>query len=253
MESFTLLGIKVHSLTVLELHQKISEAILNNKKLLVFNVNINAYYISKRDKIFNQILNWSDIIFCDGLGVILGARMLGHHIAERITYAEWFPRLSAMSEQKGYKLFLLGGRPGIAEQAAGKLVEKYPQLKIVGVHHGYFNKTGKENEKIIGEINRSQPNILLVCFGMPHQEKWIWENRERLDAQVYLDGGACLDFVSMKVKRAPRWIIRIGLEWLYRLMHEPRRLWRRYLIGNAWFFFSILKAKILEGQTKGDN
>jgi len=248
MESFKLLGIKVHSLNVSELHERIMETIQKNQKLLVLNVNINAYFIAKKDSAFKDILNHAGIVFCDGLGVKLGARILGFHIIEKITYATWFPQLSKICEKNGFSMFLLGGKPGIAEEAAKKLIEKFPKLRIVGFHHGYFSKEGQENDIIVNEINQLQPDILLVSFGMPFQEKWIWTNCGRISAKVYLAGGACLDYASGRVPRAPTWILWLGMEWLFRFVLEPKRLWRRYIIGNTWFIMKLLKIRVWDGK-----
>jgi N-acetylglucosaminyldiphosphoundecaprenol N-acetyl-beta-D-mannosaminyltransferase len=115
-------------------------------------------------------------------------------------------------------------------------------LRIVGVFHGYFNKSagGKENEKVIAQINRCHPDVLIVGFGMPLQEKWLAENLSKLEIKVAMPGGAVFDYMSGRIRRAPRWMTDHGLEWLGRLLIEPRRLWRRYLIGNPLFLLHVI-------------
>jgi N-acetylglucosaminyldiphosphoundecaprenol N-acetyl-beta-D-mannosaminyltransferase len=191
-------------------------------------------------------LNSAEIVFCDGAGVVLGARILGNHIPQRITYADWTWQLAEFAEPRGFTLFFLGARPGVADKAAANLKARYPDLRIVGTHHGYFDKTpgSAENEAVIEQINTVRPNILIVGFGMPLQERWLMENWDRIDANVALTGGAVFDYVSGELQRAPRWMTDNGLEWLGRLLIEPRRLWRRYLIGNPLFLWRVLKQRL---------
>ena len=125
--------------------------------------------------------------------------------------------LSALCEREGFSFYFLGGREGIAQLAADRLRERYPSLKVVGIQNGYFAKTGPENDAVIEQINRSRPDILVLGLGMPLQERWLSENWERVDARIALSGGACFDFISGTVRRAPRWMTDNGLEWLYRL------------------------------------
>ena len=124
--------------------------------------------------------------------------------------------------------------------------ERYPELEIAGVRHGYFDRS--ENEAVVEEINAAAPDILLVGLGMPLQERWLMENRQRLDVGVALTGGAVFDYVSGRVRRGPRLLTRGGLEWLARLLAEPRRLWRRYLVGNPLFLLRVLRQRL---ETRG--
>jgi N-acetylglucosaminyldiphosphoundecaprenol N-acetyl-beta-D-mannosaminyltransferase len=186
------------------------------------------------------------LVFCDGAGVMLGARLLGHHIPERITYADWIWQLAEFAEPRGFTFFFLGARPGVADKAAASLKARYPALRVVGTHHGYFDKTpgSAENEAVIEQINAVKPNILIVGFGMPLQERWLRDNWDHIDANVALTGGAVFDYVSGELQRAPRWMTDNGLEWLGRLLIEPRRLWKRYLIGNPLFIWRVLKQRL---------
>jgi N-acetylglucosaminyldiphosphoundecaprenol N-acetyl-beta-D-mannosaminyltransferase len=151
--------------------------------------------------------------------------------------------LALACQQYDLSLFLLAGKPGVAEVAAGKLKTVAPDLEIA-THHGYFQKTGSENEQVIARINAFRPDILYVGFGMPLQEKWIKNNIDRVETKVFLPLGACLDFYTGQVYRGPRWLTDHGLEWLARLLTEPRRLWRRYLIGNPRFLGRVLKQRL---------
>jgi N-acetylglucosaminyldiphosphoundecaprenol N-acetyl-beta-D-mannosaminyltransferase len=153
--------------------------------------------------------------------------------------------LAAFAAAQGFSLYFLGGRPSVAREAARRLIESYPDLKIAGVRHGYFDHSAgsTQNEAVVAEINAAAPDILLVGLGMPLQERWLMENRERIGAGVVLTGGAVFDYVSGGLRRGPRLLTDNGFEWLARLFVEPRRLWRRYLVGNPLFLLRVLKQR----------
>ncbi len=241
-----MLGVQVHILSVSQLHTSIQELVERGGKSLVLNVNVYCLDLSYSHPWLRSFLNSAAIVFCDGAGVILGARILGHHIPERITYADWMWQLAEFAEPRGFTFFFLGARPGVAEKATARLKERFPALQIVGVHHGYFDKTAgsEENESVIEEINAAQPNILIVGFGMPLQERWLMENWNKIDANVALTGGAVFDYISGELRRGPRWMTDHGFEWLARLIIEPRRLWRRYIIGNPLFIYRVIKQRL---------
>jgi len=140
-------------------------------------------------------------------------------------------------------MLFLGAKPGIARLAANNLIKSHPGL-IIHNHHGFFDHFGKENEKIIDKINGANSDVILVGMGMPLQEKWIKENYDRINSPaVFLPVGALFDYVSETVQRGPQWLTNNGFEWLSRLIIEPKRLWRRYLIGNPKFFFRLITQK----------
>lgn len=246
MTKSKILGIQVTPLSIEILNRAIEENIKNNHKSIFSNVNIQAINLAFKYSWFRDFLNNSDVVFCDGFGVKVAARVLGFHIPERITYAEWTWDLAELCAFNHFSLFFLGGKDGIAFQAAQNLKKHYHNLLIAGLHHGYFNKSSghPENEAVIAAINAAKPDILLVGFGMPIQEQWIQENFDRLDVKVFMPVGAAFDYVSGSVRRAPRWMTDHGLEWLGRLIIEPRRLWKRYIIGIPLFFWRVLMQKI---------
>jgi N-acetylglucosaminyldiphosphoundecaprenol N-acetyl-beta-D-mannosaminyltransferase len=239
-------GVPVAALNVEELHGCLRERIAQGERTLALNVNVHALNLAYEQPWMLQFFHQADLVFCDGTGVILAARMLGSRIPERITYADWAWKLAAFGAAQGYSFFYLGGKPGVAEKAALRLTARFPDLKTAGCHDGYFNKSpgGAENASVIREINATRPDILIVGFGMPIQERWLCDNWERIDAKVLLTGGAVFDYVSGNLRRAPRWMTDHGLEWLGRLIIEPRRLWKRYLIGNPLFFYRMLKQRL---------
>lgn len=214
---------------------------------LVLNVNAHSLNLARREKGLAQVLESADVVFADGAGVVLAARMAGGHLPERITYADWAWDLSRLAESEGLSVYLLGGRPGVPERAAGKLTQAYPGLKIAGTHHGYFDRTtsGGENRRVVEGINASEPDLLLVGMGMPVQEQWLLDNRDYLSARVALNCGAAFDYVSGELRRGPKLLTENGFEWLARLTVEPERLWKRYLIGNPVFLARATKAALV--------
>lgn len=241
-----ILKVRIDSLTVDRLHERIENIIKSEHRAIIAYVNIHALNLAYQQIWLRRFLNQSDVNLCDGAGVILAGRLLGHRIPERITYADWMWQLAQYATERGFTFFFLGSKPGVAQKAGEKLSQRYPALKLVGCHHGYFDKTMhcQENEKVVRLINDAHPDILTVGFGMPLQERWLMENWERLDARIALTGGAVFDYLSGELPRAPRWMTDHGLEWLGRLMIEPKRLWKRYLIGNPLFFWRIFKQKM---------
>jgi N-acetylglucosaminyldiphosphoundecaprenol N-acetyl-beta-D-mannosaminyltransferase len=244
------LGVPVHPLTVAELHGHIQATVEADQHYLLLNVNIHALNLAYRHEWLRDFLRSARIVFCDGAGVILGARLLGYRIPERITYADWMWELAHFSADRSYRLFFLGGRDGVAERAAGQLRDRFPGLAIVGCHHGYFDKTpgSRENEAVLAAINATRPHILVVGFGMPVQERWLLDNWDRVDANVALTGGAVFDYVSGDLRRPPRLLRGLGMEWLGRLFIEPRRLASRYVLGNPLFLWRVIRQRVQKSQ-----
>ena len=236
------LGVGVDPLTVEELHAEIGRLVHSGERGLVLNANAHCLNLCYEDPKLRDFLNGAEVVFCDGVGVMLAARILGRRLPARITYADWIWQLAAFVESEGFSFYFLGARPGVAQAAARRLKERYPGLEIVGVHHGYFDRS--ENEAVVEEINAAAPDILLVGLGMPLQEHWLMENWHRLDAGVALAGGAVFDYASGRLRRGSHLLTGAGLEWLARLLIEPRRLWRRYLIGNPLFLLRVLRQRL---------
>ena len=240
-----ILGVGVDPLEVGELHRRLARAVRREEHALFMNVNAHALNLLYEDEELRSFFGRAQVVFCDGAGVMLAARLLGRRIPERITYADWIWRLASLAAAEGFTLYFLGGRPGVADEAARNLRRLNPGLEVRGTHHGYFDhRAGSpQNEAVIKQINAASPDILLVGMGMPLQERWLMENWERIDARVALTGGAVFDYASGRLRRGPRLLTDNGLEWLARLFIEPRRLWRRYLIGNPLFLWRVLRQR----------
>jgi N-acetylglucosaminyldiphosphoundecaprenol N-acetyl-beta-D-mannosaminyltransferase len=242
MNRVNVLGVGVDPLTVEELHAEIERLVRDRKCGLVLNVNAHCLNLCYEDPKLRDFLNGAEVVFCDGAGVMLAARILGRRIPGRITYADWAWQLAGFAEARNFSLYFLGARPGVAQAAARRLKQRYPGLNMAGVHHGYFDRS--ENEVVVQKINAAAPDILLVGLGMPLQEYWLMENRHKLDAGFALTGGAVFDYVSGRLRRGPRLLVSGGFEWLARLLIDPRRLWRRYLVGIPLFLLRVVKQRL---------
>ncbi len=240
-----ILGVRVDADTLEGLHTHIRDAITADRCVTLLNVNVHALNLACDQPAFRRILNEADRVFCDGKGVQYAARWLGHELPVRITYADWIWQLAPFAMAHDFSFFFLGGREGVAVQAARRLRTRWPTLRILDCHHGYFDHRvhSRENQAVVTAINQANPDILLVAFGMPLQETWLHANRAALTARVALTGGAVFDYVSGNLRRGPDWMTQHGWEWLARLLIEPRRLWRRYLLGNPLFVARILRQR----------
>ncbi len=202
---------------------------------------INADFVVKslHDTELRRILQEADMATADGMPLVWSARLLGVPMKERVTGADMVPALAQLAAQKGYSIYFLGAAPGVAEQAAATLQRLYPTLQIAGCSSPTREEVDRNDHSIVEQCRAAQPDILLVAFGNPKQEKWIYEHAEQLNIPVMMGVGGTFDFIAGVTKRAPQWMQQTGLEWFYRLLCEPRRLWKRYatdLFGFGYFF-----------------
>lgn len=251
-ESVTLLGVRIHTLSAGELIEFITDTVSAGRKACVAYVNTYAINLSIEVPWFRDFINSADVTYCDGFGVKWGARLAGLKIAHRFTPPDWISRLAVECVRQEISLFLLGARPGVAPRAAMALQKHFPGLNIVGTHHGYFDKKpdSVENAQVLEEIRAARPDILIVGFGMPLQEHWLVENWQHIQAKVVVPAGALIDYLAGEVPRAPRWMTDHGMEWFGRLVIEPRRLGRRYLVGNPKFLWRILMDRLGFGRSR---
>jgi N-acetylglucosaminyldiphosphoundecaprenol N-acetyl-beta-D-mannosaminyltransferase len=203
---------------------------------------VNAHVVnqSRSTPGLGEALRRADLVYCDGYGVRLAARVLGRPVPHRMTGADWIWDLAVLCEAAGQSLYLLGSEPPIAREAAARLRRAHPRLDVVGSHHGYFDLDSPHNERVIEHINEHPARLVLVGMGTPKQELWVDRYAERLQGSVVWTVGALFDYVSGHMPRAPHWLADNGLEWIFRLAVEPRRMWRRYLIGNPVFLSRVL-------------
>ncbi len=180
------------------------------------------------DREFQEIVRSADMVTADGRGVVWMARVLGLPLRERVSGADLVERICEQAAQRGHSVYLLGAAPGVAEEAARVLQSRYPGLRVAGAQHGYF--TAEEEPEVVRAIAEARPDILLVAFGAPKQEKWIRQHQAEIQAPVAIGVGGTFDVLAGRVKRAPQWMQRAGLEWLYRALREPKRLPRLWAL-----------------------
>ena len=190
------------------------------------------------DESVRAALNNCTLAVADGVGVLLTARLVGSPSLARIPGVELAEEMCALAAARGYRVFLLGGQPGVADTAADDLRRRYPTLTVAGTLHGYFIDEGS----VIAQIRRSSPHILLVALGFPRQELWIAAHRAHLGVPVMMGVGGTFDVLAGHVRRAPRWVQNLGLEWVYRLVQEPRR-WR-VVIGLPQLVYLALRERV---------
>ena len=243
----SVLGTQFHAVTACQLVREIVELAKLKKKIVIGNVNVRAMNFAYELDWYQNFINNCDLVFCDGFGVLLSAKLNGYRLQgkHRMTCPDYIENLAKTCESENCSLFLLAGRPGVVDKAIAKLTAIAPNLKITG-HHGYFEKSGHENDAVIDQVNQFKPDVLYVGFGMPLQERWIIDNIDRIDAGVFLPLGACLDFYTDTVRRGPKFLTDNGFEWLSRLLTEPQRLWSRYLVGNTVFFYRVFKDLLIK-------
>lgn len=196
--------------------------------------NVNLVCTFHREPAFRDAYRQACLWLPDGKPLMWVARLLGVRLPEKLSGSDMVPWLSSHAAQKGYRVFFFGGLPGSAEIAAQRLRQRFPDLRVAGTYcppYG-FERDAAENAKAIEAIRAANADILFVALGTPKQEIWLSKHQREIGVPVSMGVGAALDFLSGKVKRAPRWVQQCGLEWLWRLMQEPRRLWRRYLVDD---------------------
>lgn len=245
MRKVYLLGTQVAAISVTELLAKIDMLVQKKQRAIITHLHVMGANLAFENRWFREFLNSSYLTYCDGMGIQLGARILGDHLPARMTLADWIWDFAAQAEKRQYRLFFLGNPPGAAERAAERLLQRHPLLRIVGSHHGFFDlQAGSlENQALIAQINASQPDILFVGLGMPAQEKWLLENWPRLSTNLAITCGGIFEYVAQDIPRGPRWMSQHYLEWLARIVLQPRRYFVRYLRDNPLFFSRVLRQR----------
>jgi N-acetylglucosaminyldiphosphoundecaprenol N-acetyl-beta-D-mannosaminyltransferase len=226
-----------------ELLRRILTAADEGRRQRVAYVNAHVLNQSQTDAELQQALQASDLVYCDGYGVRLAARLIGLTVPYRMTGADWIWGVAALCEEAGKSIYLLGSDAGSSSDAAAALKRWYPRLDVRGTHHGYFGIDSPHSDRVLEHISDHRPDILLVGMGTPQQELWVERNYENIDATVVWTVGALFDYLAGRVPRAPHWIADNGLEWIFRLAVEPRRMWRRYLLGNPAFLYRVLEER----------
>ncbi|MBW4450542.1 MAG: WecB/TagA/CpsF family glycosyltransferase [Spirirestis rafaelensis WJT71-NPBG6] len=240
------LGVQVNALSIPELNSLIAESIKQNQKWIIANHNLHSLYLYHHDPKMQAFYAKADYIHIDSMPLVFIGKLLGFPLKreQRVTYADWVWPLMAEAASKSWRVFYLGSKPGVAEQGASILRQRFPGLQIACAH-GYIDmcQDSKDNLATLAAINAYKPDVLMVGMSMPRQEHWILDNLEHIHTNAILPSGACIDYVAGVVATPPRWMGRFGLEWLYRLLSEPKRLWKRYLL-EPWFLGRLFLQEI---------
>jgi N-acetylglucosaminyldiphosphoundecaprenol N-acetyl-beta-D-mannosaminyltransferase len=235
--AYSFLGVTVNALTVDGLGGLVESTVGENAKYVIGYHNLHSLYIYHHDPVFRKFYERANYVHVDGMPLVWAGKLLGYPLKRRnrLTSVDWLPPLLKRCAAKDLRIFFLGSKPGIAEKAVEHFVADIPTLRAE-THHGYFDtSTGSiENEQVLRTINCYRPHVLFVGMGMPRQERWILENVERLDVNVVWSMGAFMDYFAGTTPTPPRWMGRWGLEWLYRLLSEPKRMWKRYLLESPF-------------------
>ena len=240
MDSIRILETRVDDATYADLLDKVDAFVDSRKPQHVITVNVEMLVAAHDDPAFAVVLEGGDLNVADSVGVMLAARLLGRPLRERVTGSDGIYWLAAHCAQKGYRPYLLGAAPGVAELAAQSLVAASPDLELAGTYAG--SPSASEEDDIIRRIRKAGPDLLLVAYGVPAEEKWIARNRLRLGVPVMMGVGGAFDFAAGVTNRAPGWMRRLGLEWLFRLIGEPWR-WRRQL-ALPRFVLLVIKQRL---------
>lgn len=231
------LGVQYDNITMEEAIAAGRNILTGTKTAYCVTPNAEMAYEALQDEAFRDVLNSADLVLPDGAGVVLGAKILKTPLKQKVAGIEFAQNMLSVYEQLGSRLYLLGSKPGVAELAAEKMLEKHPKLQICGTSDGYF----KDEDEVVRKINEASADALYVCLGAPKQEYFMYRHKDELNVRLMAGLGGTLDGIAGTVKRAPKWMIKLQLEWLYRLLKEPRRLGRMMRLPK--FVFAALKKR----------
>lgn len=234
MEKQALLNTFINNVTMSETVEAIEQMIAADKKSYVVAINVDVVMKIEADPYLKKIVDDADMVLVDGKPLVWISKLHEKPLKAKISGSDLVPLLCEISAKKGYSIFIIGGKDGIAAQARQRLEQKLPGSRIAGTYAPPFGFENDQEEldKINRMISEAHPDLLIACFGCPKQEKWIYENIEKYDAKVSVCAGATVDFLAGNVKRAPKWMSEHGLEWFYRFLQEPRRMFRRYFVDD---------------------
>lgn len=240
-----LLGRRITCMTASAIIKAVHKACVEQRRITVLSCNVHGFNLSLQLPWFYEFLQSADIIRCDSMGILNAIRFMGLQLPDnyQVSWTHLMSGLLEHCDQQGFSVFLLGSKPQHLQRALDRVRLQYPNIRLAG-HHGYFSADNPaENNAVVEQINRINPQILIVGMGMPVQEHWVRSNQNRLEANAVMVGGAVIDRLAGVVPDCPQLLASRGFEWLYRLIREPKRLWVRYVIGNLAFALQIALAK----------
>lgn len=214
----------------------------------VFFVNVHSIFLSMQDHGMMEQLNHASLTLADGSGLDWAGRILGQPIKENLNGTDLTPHVLKAAEENGWSVYFLGAKEKVMNRVVEVVNNDYPSLKLAGYHHGYFDEV--KEQKIIDEINELKPDILLVGLGSPRQESWIWDHRNKLNVSAGFAIGGFFDFMSGEFNRAPLWMRKAGIEWIYRFFNDPSTKWKRIFIEIPIFIPLIILAQLIPKKSK---
>jgi len=237
MKTVRMFGISLSSVTLGEAAERFSEIARKKETRVIFAANTEAVVLMRSNPEFRRSYIEADYLLADGMPLVWFSHLIGDSLPERVTGSDLLPELCRLAEKKLLKVFLLGGTEEVTPKAVENLLKLFPALQVAGMTTPWIDLSDSEavSSDLVETINQSGADIVFVGFGAPKQEIWITRNKKKLTTGILLAVGGTFDFLAGKTVRAPLWMQRSGLEWFWRLLHEPKRLWRRYLIGNVRF------------------
>lgn len=236
-----LLNVRVDRVDFAAAMEHVRQAIQLRRPRQIVTVNVDFVKLAKADSAYRRLINTADLSVADGMPLLWAARLIGAPLPERITGTDLVLGCAQMAAEEGHRLFLLGAGPGVAEQAAEELQRRFPGLTVCGTYAPPFGPWAEdEDRRIVDGVQAARPDVLFVAFGAPRQDVWIREHMAELNVPVSIGIGGTLNFLAGKIRRAPQWMQDLGLEWLYRVVQEPGRLWKRYLLEDLPIFFQLL-------------
>lgn len=245
MKQINICGVSIHNVSMGEVLAKFAQLIEAKEPVSVVTPNVDHIVKLNHDPSFKDVYSRAALVLADGVPLLWAASFLGTPLKEKISGSDLFPKLCEVAAQKGWRVFFMGGREGAAVKAAEVLKSSYPGLVVAGTYSPDFGfeKDAAHNDKIIRMIQEAKPDILFIGLGAPKQEKWADKYKDLYKVPVSVGIGVSFEFVAGMVKRAPKWMQDAGLEWFWRLIMEPRRLWRRYLVDDMKFFSMVFAQK----------
>jgi N-acetylglucosaminyldiphosphoundecaprenol N-acetyl-beta-D-mannosaminyltransferase len=238
----TVWGLPLSRLTRAETVDRVESLIARGRPCFFITANLHYAMLADCDPGLAAVNRQAEFLVADGMPLVWCSRLRKHRLPERVAGADLVYQLCQRAADRGHRIFLLGGQPGVAEEAAAKLCERFPGLQLAGIASPPFRQLNTaEHSELIDRIRRARPDLLLVAFGQPKGELWLGENCEALGVPVCVQMGATLDFVAGRIRRAPRWLQWMGLEWLFRAAQEPRRLGPRYLADLLFLGRAVLR------------
>ncbi len=244
-------GVRVDLASAEQHLESLRRTVSEKRKMALAYVNAHAVNLAQADRPFREYINTADAVVADGQGIRLACRFLRKPIPPHLPLTSWIWSLLETCRAENFSVFFLGSSSETMDAVVRIVGARLPHLRICGSHHGYFTKTGEESQRVIQFIDDSSPDVLFVGFGMPLQEYWIRENFDRLPVRAVVPVGGCFEIIAGRHTESPRFMRTIGLEWLWRIVQEPGRLFTRYVLGIPMFLWRVANERMRGDQERG--